>query len=118
MIRYALPVIVALASLPAVSGAQSRSDCPCTPYPFSPDPPCFNICAATVLNTSSREEVFGVLDLPEETQAEIVEVQGNATLPVSLDEGYSENAQRALRATFDQANRDELLKMLTRVFAN
>ena len=37
--------------------------CDCTIFPFKPDPPCFKICAARMLNNISPEELQVVLGL-------------------------------------------------------
>ena len=116
MNKYSLPAILALTMIPAFGNAQSEPKCLCTPYPFSPDPPCFEICAARLINASSIDELLAVLDLPAETQSEILVVKQSATLPTSLDEWYSEDAKKALSAAFDEANQDELQGYLNRMF--
>jgi hypothetical protein len=119
MNRYIILLLTTLLGLASASSAQSDAECPCSPYPFVPDPPCFNYCAATVIKMSTVEELFDVLSLPEETQAEIVSLRAVATgSPARLDEGYSEEAQEQLRAAFDQANQGELSEMLSRLFSS
>lgn len=39
--------------------------CDCSIFPFRPDPPCFKICAAKMLNDVSPEELQVVLGLPD-----------------------------------------------------
>jgi hypothetical protein len=47
-------------------------DCNCTIFPFKPDPPCFTICAARLINKAAVEELEFIVGLDKDVAQRIV----------------------------------------------
>ncbi len=59
--------------------------CNCKQFPFTPDPPCFDICVANMLNDVSIEELLAIVGLPYEIVKKISQITGKSEFE-SLDD--------------------------------
>ncbi|WP_159099557.1 hypothetical protein [Alloyangia pacifica] len=109
---------VAVSLAPLSSLAQDGPQCPCTPYPFEPDPPCFDICAAVTTTTVPLETLSASLELTDEAIFEILEVKDQGfPRPASLSEAYSEEVQEIIRSAFIEADQDTVQQMISEYIA-
>lgn len=63
-------------------------DCNCTIFPFKPDPPCFNVCAARLIDKAAVEELEFIVGLDKDVAQRIVsfaEIDGKG--PVESGKG-------------------------------
>lgn len=61
VIRYAIPAITALLSFTSTGHGETDPECSCSPWPFTPDPPCFNICAVNLARDLTPNELSNAL---------------------------------------------------------
>lgn len=82
---FVLVLLSQVAALPA-------EECDCTIYPFSPDPPCFDECVASLLAIASEEDLLEFLKLDKDVAERIKELDEDK-IPRALA-GYKEILSR------------------------
>lgn len=84
----------------------SGQSCYCNTWPFVPDPPCFDKCAANLLIESDISRLQEVLKLPDNLLAIVIGLRGNATVPGKLSEALSSEAYRELEKRLRRLDKD------------
>lgn len=113
-----LSVMSLLLLLPLTASAQDKNPCSCTPYPFTPDPPCLNRCASKFVRGYSASEVFEILDVAPRTALGIRSFQDNEGQAASLSDILQPDDVADLRRAFDEADKQILNNMLLELFGS
>lgn len=88
-----------------------EENCPCTPYPFQPDPPCFKICYGRVIANADPATISWVLKLPVQLEMELAIIHSDPA-PYALITGTFDDFEPDIRKAFDDADPDELQYLL------
>lgn len=85
---------VAITALLLAGSTVWAEDCKCTVFPFEPEPPCFDHCAASLLLEADPERLEAVLDLPPSLADKLQKDRENPGQQKSME---------ALSPSFDEA---------------
>jgi hypothetical protein len=67
-------------------GSAVAAECNCKSFPYVPDPPCFNQCAANLLLDSDLGQLSALLKLPQPLAAKVSAFRSQAVLPKTFSE--------------------------------
>lgn len=97
--------------------AEGDTECACYPFPFEPDPPCFEICAADFMEKTGPEEAVAILNFNEVMQAEILMTPSGSEYSdyVAMSVG---NLNDEFREAFEQADQEALQERLEILYSN
>lgn len=70
--RFLLLVVASICGLGFCCDATASPPCDCTIYPFTPDPPCPQVCRTAILQHASSDSLQRLFDLPKPAAEKIV----------------------------------------------
>lgn len=123
--KISLRIVLLAVGFPAIALAasgqdqESENECGCLEYPFTPDPPCWDVCVVKVISRTPTEKLSNVLGLGPELQSQIMkfemEVPTYTTASqksVMFKDFFSDFDQTELRSSFENADQEQLFELM------